>query len=191
MHRRSACQGSAGSVKCNVLYIVVVVASKWTECFVMEEINPEDSCDDLTDPGSVLKKPRRPQVKYGSKVLRVCDGCSHVWRTKSSPRISFLPSSLTQTLPLDWKGWIKLWCPLPHHSNATLVSALQKCKRYSISSNLNVIRLLPNTKKKRQAFLFKCFRQDIKCFWMKNRTKPKTSLEINSVLLYSLSDYTN
>lgn len=137
------------------------------------------------------EKTSHPQVKYGFRVLRVCDGCSHVWWTRTSPRISFLPSSLTQTLPLDWNGWIKLWCPLLHHSNASLVSALQKCKRYSISSHLNVIRLSPNTIKKRHVALSKCFRQDIKCFWMKNRTKPKTSLEINLVLLCSLSDYAN
>lgn len=101
------------------------LVSKWTECVVTEEINPEDSRDDLTDPVSVLKKQVIHKWNVASRFWGGCDGCSHVWRTRTSTRISLFTSLLTQTLLLDWNGWIKLWWLLLHHSNASLVSALQ------------------------------------------------------------------
>lgn len=50
---------------------------KVNECVYIEEINQNDSHDNLTDPVSVLKKHKsHPKVKRCFKVLRGCDDCS-------------------------------------------------------------------------------------------------------------------
>lgn len=183
----SACQGSAGSVKCNVLYIVVLVASKWTECVVTEEINPEDSRDDLTDPGRVRKK----------QVIRKWNMASRFWGCVTAALMSdgqkLCPESLFSP-----RHWHKLYSSTgTDESNSDaryyIIQRLlwslhsKKSKRCSIPCNLNIIRLLTNTITRDMQFCLSIFGRTLSVFEWKTGQNQRRLL----VLLYSPSDYAN